>query len=70
MKLLGEIETAFAAQIDIYQRKIRAQLFDTPDCLSDRRRNPYDRDSAALEQPRGHVNEHGVVIDNYAAQLV
>ena len=48
VQLLGEIEPAFAAQIDIYQGKIRAQLFDTPDGLSDRRRNPDNRDSAAL----------------------
>ena len=70
VQLLGEIEPAFAAQIDVDQRDIRTQFFDPPDCLSDRRRDPDDRDPAALEQSRGYVNEHGVVIDDYAAQLV
>ena len=61
---------AFAAQIDVDQRDIRAQFFHPLDCLSDRRGSTDDRDAATLEQSRGYFNKHGVVIDDYAAQLL
>ena len=69
MQLLGEIEPAFAAQIDVYRRKIRAQLFDTPDSSAIIDATPMIEIPPRSSQPRGHVNEHGVVIDDYAAQL-
>ena len=70
VQLLGEIESAFAAQIDVDQRDIRAQFFHPPDCLSDCRGDPDNRDSTALKQSRGYFNKHGVVINNYAPQLL
>ena len=52
------------------QRDIRAQFFHSPDCLSDCRGDPDNRDFAALKQSRGYFNKHWVVINNYAPQLL
>ncbi len=70
VQFFGEIEPAFAAKIDVDQRDIRTQFFNPLDCLSNCRRDPNDRDPTALKQSSGYFNEHGVVIDDYAAQLL
>ena len=63
-----KIETAGAAQVDINERHVRAQLADLADRRLAGRGHANDRDPLLLEEGAGRLEEAHAVVNDQAAQ--
>ena len=64
VKLLGKVKSAFATKVHVYQRNVRPQILDAPQCVGDVRRSANDLDPPRFKQAGGRLNEMWVVVDN------
>ena len=70
MESLSEVEAILLAEIDVDQRDVRSQFFDTPERLGARRRHTDDQDPLLLEHaPRQVPLRHEVGLGKDARAL-
>jgi hypothetical protein len=64
VELLGDVESTFAAEVDIDQCHIRSQFFEASKRVSARRGHADDCDAFALQQPACGGYEMRAVIND------
>ncbi|CQD22033.1 hypothetical protein BN1232_05470 [Mycobacterium lentiflavum] len=70
MQLIDEFEATLIPEIDIDERHVGPQLFDTLQALRERRCHRDDVDSLMLEQPFRRIEEIAIVVDDDAPRSI